>query len=188
MSLHSKYGLLVKHSDIIDKSLDERKKKELSIRFSLDMCAIHEKVECRKERINVLITYFENRPGMIQKSCLNPIDQAFKILLQSDLFEIRDKIIHITGCRNDAIHFSVSLNSKETDINTGIHRDLDEDSEKIISKLLNVFMPEAIEKFTREYNDFLLNKLFAGDYVETDKEMREALEMIGWDKQSSGEA
>jgi hypothetical protein len=80
------------------------------------------------------------------------------------------------------------LNSKETDINTGIHRDLDEDSEKIISKLLNVFMPEAIEKFTREYNDFLLNKLFAGDYVETDKEMREALEMIGWDKQSSGEA
>ena len=103
MTLQKKYGLLVDRDEVFDKSLPEKQLDRINTKFSLDMYTIHDKVSSRRKRIDILVQYFTNRPGMIDEKCPTPVEQAFKMMLYGDFAEITHNIVKIAGCEVDDI-------------------------------------------------------------------------------------
>ena len=80
MTLQEKYGLLVDKGEVMNKSLSEKQLDRISTKLSLDMFTIHDQISSRRNRIDVLVKYFTNRPGMVDEKCPTPVEQAFKML------------------------------------------------------------------------------------------------------------
>ena len=184
MTLQKKYGLLVDRDEVYDKSLPEKKLDRINTKFSLDMYTIHNKVSSRRKRIDVLVQYFTNRPGMIDEKCPTPVEQAFKMMLYGDFAEIAHNIVKIAGCEIDDILLRAEFEDDGISITTGTHKDMDEELEPVVKKMMKYMLPSVMENVIAERNEYLDGKLEATIDYETEK----ALKKMDWDKTVKGEA
>ena len=184
MTLQVKYGLLVDREEEINKSLPEKQLDRISAKFSLDMYTIHDKVSSRRKRIDILVQYFTNRPGMIDEKCPTPVEQAFKMLLYGDFAEITHNIVKITGCKIDDILIKAEFEDDGIEITTGTHKELDEELEPVVKKMMKYMLPSVIENVISERNDYVNGE----DEAEIDKETEKALKKMDWDRTVKGEA
>ena len=184
MTLQEKYGLLVGRDDVIDKSLPEKQLDRINTKFSLDMYTIHDKVSSRRKRIDILVQYFTNRPGMIDEKCPTPVEQAFKMMLYGDFAEIAHNIVRVAGCEIDDILLRAEFQDDGIEITTGTHKEMDEELEPIVKKMMKYMLPSVMENVIAERNDYLDGKSEATIDYETEK----ALKKMDWDKTVKGEA
>ena len=184
MTLQKKYGLLVDRDEVFDKSLPEKQLDRINTKFSLDMYTIHDQVDSRRKRIDILVQYFTNRPGMIDEKCPTPVEQAFKMMLYGDFAEIAHNIVKIAGCEIDDILLRAEFEDDGIAITTGTHKDMDEELEPVVKKMMKYMLPSVIENVIAERNDYLDGKKEATIDYETEK----ALKKMDWDKTVKGEA
>ena len=184
MTLQEKYGLLVSRDEVFDKSLPEKQLDRINTKFSLDMYTIHDKVSSRRKRIDILVQYFTNRPGMIDEKCPTPVEQAFKMMLYGDFAEIAHNIVRIAGCEIDDILLRAEFQDDGIEITTGTHKEMDEELEPIVKKMMKYMLPPVLENVVSERNDYLNGKSEATIDYETEK----ALKKMDWDKTIKGEA
>ena len=184
MTLQEKYGLLVDRDEVFDKSLPEKQLDRINTKFSLDMYTIHDQVGSRRKRIDILVQYFTNRPGMIDEKCPTPVEQAFKMMLYGDFAEIAHNIVKIAGCEIDDILLRAEFEDDGIAITTGTHKDMDEELEPVVKKMMKYMLPSVIENVIAERNDYLDGKKEATIDYETEK----ALKKMDWDKTVKGEA
>ena len=184
MTLQEKYGLLVDRDDVINKSLPEKQLDRISTKLSLDMYAIHNQVDSRRKRIEVLVQYFTNRPGMIDEKCPTPVEQAFKMMLYGDFAEVTHNIVKITGCDMQDVLIKAEFEDDGIEITTGTHKELDEELEPVVKKMMKYMLPSVIENVISERNDYINGDIEA----EIDEETEKALKKMDWDKTVKGEA
>ena len=184
MTLQEKYGLLVDRDEVINKSLPEEQLDRISTKLSLDMYTIHNEVSSRKKRIDVLVQYFTNRPGMIDEKCPTPVEQAFKMMLYGDFAEVTQNIVRISGCEMDDILIRAEFEDDGIEITTGTHKKLDEELEPVVKKMMKYMLPSVIENVISERNDYINGDIEA----EIDEETEKALKKMDWDKTVKGEA
>ena len=184
MTLQEKYGLLVGRDDVLDRSLPEKQLDRINTKFSLDMYTIHDKVSSRRKRIDILVQYFTNRPGMIDEKCPTPVEQAFKMMLYGDFAEIAHNIVRIAGCEIDDILLRAEFQDDGIEITTGTHKDMDEEIEPIVKKMMKYMLEPVLNNVVSERNDYLNGKSEAIIDYETEK----ALKKMDWDKTVKGEA
>ena len=184
MTLQEKYGLLVDRDDVFDRSLPEKQLDRINTKFSLDMYTIHDQVSSRRKRIDVLVQYFTNRPGMMDEKCPTPVEQAFKMMLYGDFAEIAHNIVKIAGCEIDDILLRAEFQDDGIEITTGTHKEMDEELEPIVKKMMKYMLPSVMENVISERNDYLNGKSEATIDYETEK----ALKKMDWDKTVKGEA
>ena len=184
MTLQEKYGLLVDRDEVFDKSLPEKQLDRINTKFSLDMYTIHDQVDSRRKRIDILVQYFTNRPGMIDEKCPTPVEQAFKMMLYGDFAEIAHNIVKIAGCEIDDILLRAEFQDDGIEITTGTHKDMDEELEPVVKKMMKYMIPSVLENVISERNDYLNGKSEATIDYETEK----ALKKMDWDKTVKGEA
>ena len=184
MTLQEKYGLLVDRDEVMNKSLPEEQLDRINTKFSLDMYTIHHEVGSRRKRLDILVQYFTNRPGMIDEKCPTPVEQAFKMMLYGDFAEITHNIVKIAGCGVDDILIRAEFEDDGIAIATGTHKDMDEELEPVVKKMMKYMLPPAIENVIAERNDYLDGKKEATIDYETEK----ALKKMDWDKTVKGEA
>ena len=184
MTLQEKYGLLVDRDEVINKSLPEEQLDRINTKFSLDMYTIHDQVDSRRKRIDILVQYFTNRPGMIDEKCPTPVEQAFKMMLYGDFAGIAHNIVKIAGCEIDDILLRAEFEDDGIAITTGTHKDMDEELEPVVKKMMKYMLPSVIENVIAERNDYLDGKKEATIDYETEK----ALKKMDWDKTVKGEA
>ena len=184
MTLQEKYGLLIDRDEVINKSLPEKQFARINTKFSLDMYTIHDQVDSRRKRIDILVQYFTNRPGMIDEKCPTPVEQAFKMMLYGDFAEIAHNIVKIAGCEIDDILLRAEFEVDGIAITTGTHKDMDEELEPVVKKMMKYMLPSVIENVIAERNDYLDGKKEATIDYETEK----ALKKMDWDKTVKGEA
>jgi len=184
MTLQEKYGLLVDRDDVINKSLPEKQLDRINTKLSLDMYTIHDQVSSRKKRIDVLVQYFTNRPGMIDEKCPTPVEQAFKMMLYGDFAEIAHNIVRIAGCEIDDILLRAEFEDDGIAIITGTHKDMDEELEPVVTKMIKYMLPSVMENVISERKDYLDGKSEAT----IDRETEKALKKMNWDKTVKGEA
>ena len=184
MTLQEKYGLLVDRDEVINKSLPDEQLDRINTKFSLDMYTIHNEVSSRRKRIDVLVQYFTNRPGMIDEKCPTPVEQAFKMMLYGDFAEIAHNIVKIAGCEIDDILLRAEFQDDGIEITTGTHKEMDEELEPIVKKMMKYMLPSVMENVIAERNDYLDGKSEATIDYETEK----ALKKMDWDKTVKGEA
>ena len=184
MTLQKKYGLLVDRDEVFDKSLPEKQLDRINTKFSLDMYTIHDQVDSRRKRIDVLVQYFTNRPGMIDEKCPTPVEQAFKMMLYGDFAEITHNIVKISGCEVDDILIRAEFQDDGIEIITGTHKDIDEELEPVVKKMMKYMIPSVMENVIAERNDYINGDTEA----EIDEETEKALKKMNWDKTVKGEA
>ena len=184
MTLQEKYGLLVNRDEVFDKSLTEKQLNRINTKFSLDMYTIHDKVSSRRKRIDILVQYFTNRPGMIDEKCPTPVKQAFKMLLYGDFAEIVHNIVKISGCEIDDILIRAEFEDDGMAITTGIHKNMDKELETIVNKMMKYMIPPVLENMKIEHNDYVDGQSEAT----IDRETEKALKKMDWDKTVKGEA
>ena len=184
MTLQKKYGLLVDRDEVFDKSLPEKQLDRINTKFSLDMYTIHDQVSSRRKRIEVLVQYFTNRPGMIDEKCPTPVEQAFKMMLYGDFAEVTHNIVKITGCEMNDILIRAEFEDDGISITTGTHKELDEELEPVVKKMMKYMLPSVIENVISERNEYINGE----DEAEIDKETEKALKKMNWDKTVKGEA
>ena len=184
MTLQEKYGLLVDRDEVFDKSLPEKQLDRINTKFSLDMYTIHDQVDSRRKRIDILVQYFTNRPGMIDEKCPTPVEQAFKMMLYGDFAEIAHNIVRVAGCEIDDILLRAEFQDDGIEITTGTHKDMDEEIEPVVKKMMKYMLEPVLKNVCRERNDYLAGKLEATIDYETEK----ALRKMDWDKTVKGEA
>ena len=184
MTLQKKYGLLVDRDEVFDKSLPEKQLDSINTKFSLDMYTIHDKVSSRRKRIDILVQYFTNRPGMIDEKCPTPVEQAFKMMLYGDFAEIAHNIVKIAGCEIDDILLRAEFQDDGIEIITGTHKDIDEELEPVVKKMMKYMIPSVMENVIAERNDYINGDTEA----EIDEETEKALKKMDWDKTVKGEA
>ena len=184
MTLQEKYGLLVDRDEVINKSLPEEQLDRINTKFSLEMYTIHNEVSSRRKRMDVLVQYFTNRPGMIDEKCPTPVEQAFKMMLYGDFAEITHNIVKISGCEVDDILIRAEFQDDGIEIITGTHKDIDEELEPVVKKMMKYMIPSVMENVIAERNDYINGE----DEAEIDKETEKALKKMNWDKTVKGEA
>ena len=184
MTLQKKYGLLVSRDDIMNESLSEKQLDRIATKLSLDMYSIHDQVDSRRKRIDVLVQYFTNRPGMIDEKCPTPVEQAFKMMLYGDFAEVTHNIVKITGCEMNDILIRAEFEDDGISITTGTHKELDEELEPVVKKMMKYMLPSVIENVISERNEYINGE----DEAEIDKETEKALKKMNWDKTVKGEA
>jgi hypothetical protein len=184
MTLQEKYGLLVDRDEVINKSLPEEQLDRISTKLSLDMYAIHYQVDSRRKRIDVLVQYFTNRPGMIDEKCPTPVEQAFKMMLYGDFAEITHNIVKISGCKVDDVLIKAEFEDDGIAITTGTHKELDEELEPVVKKMMKYMIPPVIQNVISERNDYINGDIEA----EIDEETEKALKKMDWDRTVKGEA
>jgi len=184
MTLQEKYGLLVDKGEVMNKSLSEKQLDRISTKLSLDMFTIHDQISSRRNRIDVLVKYFTNRPGMVDEKCPTPVEQAFKMMLYGDFADITHNIVKISGCGVQDILIRAEFEDDGIAITTGTHKDMDEELEPVVKKMMKYMIPSVIENVISERNDYLDGKKEATIDYETEK----ALKKMDWDKTVKGEA
>ena len=184
MTLQEKYGLLVKRDDVINESLPEKQLDRINTKLSLDMYTIHDQVSSRRKRIDVLVQYFTNRPGMIDEKCPTPVEQAFQMMLYGDFAEVTHNIVKIAGCKVDDILIRAEFEDDGIAITTGTHKEMDEELEPVVKKMMKYMLPSVIENVIIERNDYINGDIEA----EIDEETEKALKKMNWDKTVKGEA
>jgi hypothetical protein len=184
MTLQEKYGLLVNRDDVINESLPEKQIDRMSTKLSLDMYTIHNQVDSRRKRIDVLVQYFTNRPGMIDEKCPTPVEQAFKMMLYGDFAEVTQNIVKISGCKIDDILLRAKFQDDGIEIQTGTLKDMDEELVPVVKKMMKYMLPSVIQNLISERNDYVNDK----DEAEIDCETEKALKKMDWDKTVKGEA
>jgi hypothetical protein len=184
MTLQEKYGLLVKRGDVFDKSLPEKQLDRINTKFSLDMYTIHDQVSSRRKRIDILVQYFTNRPGMIDEKCPTPVEQAFKMMLYGDFAEIAHNIIKIAGCDIDDILLRAEFEDDGIAIITGTHKDMDEELAPVVTKMIKYMLPSVLKNVATEHNNYIMNEMESTIDEDTEK----ALKKMDWDKTIKGEA
>jgi len=184
MTLQERYGLLVGRDEVINKSLPEEQLDRISTKLSLDMYTIHNEVDSRRKRIDVLVQYFTNRPGMVDEKCPTPVEQAFKMMLYGDFAEVTHNIVKITGCKIDDVLIKAEFEDDGISITTGTHKELDEELEPVVKKMMKYMLPSVIENVISERNDYINGK----DEAKIDDETAKALRKMDWDKTVKGEA
>ena len=184
MTLQEKYGLLVDRDEVINKSLPEEQLDRINTKFSLDMYTIHNEVSSRRKRMDVLVQYFTNRPGMIDEKCPTPVEQAFKMMLYGDFAEITHNIVKISGCEVDDVLIKAEFEDDGISITTGTHKELDEELEPVVKKMMKYMIPPVIQNVISERNDYINGEMEA----EIDEETEKALKKMDWDKTVKGEA
>jgi len=168
----------------MNKSLPEEQLDRINTKLSLDMYTIHNEVSSRKKRLDVLVQYFTNRPGMIDEKCPTPVEQAFKMMLYGDFAEVTHNIVKITGCEMNDIMIRAEFEDDGISITTGTHKELDEELEPVVKKMMKYMLPSVIENVISERNDYINGE----DEAEIDKETEKALKKMNWDKTVKGEA
>ena len=184
MTLQEKYGLLVGRDDVFNKSLPEKQLDRISTKLSLDMYTIHNQIDSRRKRIEVLVQYFTNRPGMLDEKCPTPVEQAFKMLLYGDFAEVTQNIVKISGCEIDDIIIRAEFEDDGISITTGTHKELDEELVPVVKKMMKYMLPSVIQNVISERNDYINGE----DEAEIDEETEKALRKMDWDKTVKGEA
>ena len=184
MTLQEKYGLLVDRDEVFDESLPEKQLNRINKKFSFDMYTIHDQVSSRRKRIDILVKYFTNRPGMIDEKCPTPVEQAFKMMIYGDFAEVAHNIVKIAGCKIDDILLRVEFEDKGMSIITGTHKEMDKDIEPMVNKMMKYLIPPVLENIKIEHNDYLGSKVEAA----IDRETEKALKKMDWDRTVKGEA
>jgi len=184
MTLQEKYGLLVKRGDGFEKSMPEIQRKRIQIKFGVDMITIKNEVSSRKKRIDVLVQYFTNRPGMIEENWSSPVEEAFRIMLHNDFWEVACNISEICGCECDDIVIRAEYEDDEINIITGTHRDIDEELVPVIKKMMQYMLPSVLKNVAKEHNNYIMNEMESTIDEDTEK----ALKKMDWDKTIKGEA
>ena len=184
MTLQEKYGLLVDKGEVMNKSLSEKQLDRISTKLSLDMFTIHDQISSRRNRIDVLVKYFTNRPGMVDEKCPTPVEQAFKMMLYGDFADITHNIVKISGCGVQDILIQAEFEDDGISITTGTHKDMDEELEPVVKKMMKYMIPSVIENVISERSDYLDGKKETTIDYETEK----ALKKMDWDKTVKGEA
>ena len=184
MTLQKKYGLLVGRDDIMNESLSEKQLDRIATKLSLDMYSIHDQVDSRRKRIDVLVRYFTNRPGVIDEKCPTPVEQAFLMMLYGDFAEVTHNIVKISGCKMDDIMIRAEFQDDGIEIHTGTHKKIDEEIEPIVKKMIQHMIKPVIRNVLSERNDYILSN----DEAEIDEETEKALRKMDWDKTVKGEA
>ena len=187
MTLQEKYGLLVGRDDVFNKSLPEKQLDRMDTKISLDMYTIHNQVNSRRKRIEVLVQYFANRPGIIDEKCPTPVEQAFKAMLQGDFAEVTYNIVNIAGCEKEDILIRAEFKDDGISITTGTHKEMDEELEPVVKKMMKYMLPPVIENLISERNDYVHGEDAVFE-AEIDKETEKALKKMNWDKTVKGEA
>jgi hypothetical protein len=150
------------------------------------MYEIHTKIGSRTKRINVLVQYFTNRPGIADESP-TPIDQAFKMMLYGDFADVAQDIGKITGCKPDDVLLRAEFQLDGVEIRIGTHMDIDEELEPVVRKMMKIMIPPVIENVINERNDYIDENGYEADVI-IDKETEKALKIMDWDKTVKGEA
>ena len=184
MTLQEKYGLLVDRDEVINKSLPEEQLDRINTKFSLDMYTIHNEVSSRRKRMDVLVQYFTNRPGIIDEKCPTPVEKAFKAMIQGDLAEVTYNIVNIAGCEKEDSLIRAEFKDDGISITTGTHKEMDEELEPVVKKMMKYMLPSVIENLISERNDYVKDE----DEAEIDKETEKALKKMDWDRTVKGEA
>tara|TARA_Y100001951_G_C11177337_1_gene203854 strand:- start:133 stop:687 length:555 start_codon:yes stop_codon:yes gene_type:complete len=184
MTLQEKYGLLVKREDVFKKSMPKKQRKRIETKFGVDMITIKNEVSSRRKRIDVLVQYFTNRPGMIEEKCSTPVEEAFKIMLHNDFWEVACNISEICGCECNDILIRAEYEDDEINIITGTHRDMDEELVPVIKKMLQYMLPSVLKNVATEHNNYIMNEMESMIDEETEK----ALKKMDWDRTVKGEA
>ena len=184
MTLQEKYGLLVDKGEVMNKSLSEKQLDRIRTKLSLDMFTIHDQISSRRNRIDVLVKYFTNRPGMVDEKCPTPVEQAFKMMLYGDFADITHNIVKISGCGVQDILIRAEFEDDGIAITTGTHKDMDEELEPVVKKMMKYMIPSVIENVISERSDYLDGKKETTIDYETEK----ALKKMDWDKTVKGEA
>jgi hypothetical protein len=189
---------LVESSDILDMSLPKPELREVALKLSLDMYAVHTNVESRIERLSVLVDYFKERPGVMDEDAKKPENMAIKMMLMGDITDVIQDVCESAECEPDDMRINLEFckgSERALELSIGLHRDLTPGMQKVISRLVQIHMQRAVSRFNDEHPGILMSGMGADEFnslqddePELDEDVAKALERMKWDKTSRGEA
>ena len=194
----SKIEFLVESGDILDKSLPKPRLKEIALKYSLDMCMVHENIQSRTERLSVLVDYFKKRPGVMDDDVKKPENMAIKMMLMGDVMNVIQAVCESADCKPDDMRINLEFtggSEHALEMSVGLHEDLTPGMQKVISRLVQIHLHQAVSRFNDEHPGILMSGMGADEFnslqddePELDEDVAKALERMKWDKTSRGEA
>ena len=194
----SKIEFLVESGDILNKSLPKPKLKEVALKLSLDMYTVHTEVESRIERLSVLVDYFKKRPGVMDDDVKKPENMAIKMMLMGDVMNVIQAVCESADCKPNDMRINLEFtggSEHALEMSVGLHEDLTPGMQKVISRLIDIYMSRAVSRFNDEHPGVFMSGMSADEFnslqddePELDEDVARALEQMKWDKTSRGEA
>jgi len=194
----SNMEFLVKPSDILDVSLPKPRLKEIALKYSLDMCMVHENIQSRTERLSVLVDYFKKRPGVMDDDVKKPENMAIKMMLMGDVMNVIQAVCESADCKPNDMRINLEFtggSEHALEMSVGLHEDLTPGMREVISRLIDIYMSRAVSQFNDEHPGVFMSGMSADEFnslqddePELDEDVARALEQMKWDKTSRGEA
>tara|TARA_R100001082_G_scaffold111255_1_gene94479 strand:- start:1137 stop:1838 length:702 start_codon:yes stop_codon:yes gene_type:complete len=201
----SKGKFLIDSEDEMKRGMPQDILKELALSISIDMYEIHQKINDKMERFDILVDYFTERQGIWDEECKKPEEMALKMVLMGEVADVSSEIITLTDCKpkDFRISFEISEDSGIA-VTVGIHKSVKKNMRKILDKLVNIHVAQMLQRMKHEYPRLMMHVIDANDKeglayakelikkneskAEIDDEARKVLDRMQWDKTSMGEA
>ena len=196
---------LIGKNDFLTRDMPEKDKRDIALCISIDMFEIHQQIEDKMERFDILVKYFTERQGVWDEECKKPEEMAMKMVLMGEIAEISTEICKLTEAHPKDFRISFEIcGDSSIGVNVGLHKKLPKSRRNILEKLINIHVGTMLDRMKHEYPRVMMHLVdrddkegikYAKELIkmsesnpEIDEEARKVLERMQWDKTSMGEA
>ena len=181
MANYAEIDFIVESDDYLKAPEGDDINRDTAMALACDLSEMCKHCNSDDELFHLASKYFGDRPGVMDKDVKKPELQAQRTVIQHHLFMVLAYTAHKVGFEADDVALNLQWNDNKAGcrISIGMHKRLGPKRTKLIGKILSVALNETINEINGDY-DY--------DTDEIDDDVARALEAIGWDKQSKGEA
>ena len=185
MANYAEIDFIVESDDVLIASEGENIDRDTALALATDMAEMIKYCNSDKELFQLATKYFEDRPGVMDDDVADPYLQAHRTVIQHHLFMVVLVTSDRLGFEPDDVRLEFEWQEAGCAVSFGVHKDLSPKKMKVIGKVLGSILESAVKDIN---NTFKPDEIESDDDAQIDDDVAKALEAIGWDKQSKGEA
>ena len=185
MANYAEIDFIVESDDVLIAPEGESIDHDTALALATDMAEMIKYCNSDRELFQLATKYFEDRPGVMDDDVADPHLQAHRTVIQHHLFMV---VLHTSsrlGIEPDDVRLEFEWQEAGCAVSFGVHKDLSPKKMKVIGRVLGSILESAVKDIN---NTFKPDEIESDDDAQIDDDVAKALEAIGWDKQSRGEA
>ena len=180
MANYAEIDIIVESTDYLQPEKGGDIDPDTAMALACDMAEMVKHCESNGELFHLASEYFGDRLGVMDEDVMHPRLQAHRTVIQHQLFMVLAHIGTTIGFRPDDVKLQLEWKEAGCAVSFGLHKDLSPKKMKVIGKLLGAALESAVDEINDTFSD--------GDDAQIDDDVAKALEAIGWDKRTKGEA
>jgi len=185
MANYAEIDFIVESDDVLISLESENIDHDTALALATDISEMIKYCNSDRELFQLATKYFEDRPGVMDDDVTEPYLQAHRTVVQHQLFMVVFNVSKQLSIELDDVRLEFKWQEAQCAVKFGVHKRLSSKKKKVVGKVMGSIIESTVDGINKP---FFYDEIKPDDDAQIDDDVARALESIGWDKQSRGEA